>query len=46
MKHHLKYFVGVLLAISVNTAQAQKSKDGWVDLFNGKDLSGWKQLNG
>ena len=25
---------------------AQKSKDGWVDLFNGKDLTGWKQLNG
>ncbi len=20
--------------------------DGWVDLFNGKDLSGWKQVNG
>lgn len=20
--------------------------DGWVDLFNGKDLTGWKQLNG
>jgi hypothetical protein len=46
MKHHLKYFAGVLLAISVNVAQAQKSKDGWVDLFNGKDLTGWKQLNG
>jgi len=27
-------------------ASAQKSKDGWVDLFNGKDLTGWKQLNG
>lgn len=26
--------------------QAQKSKDGWQDLFNGKDLTGWKQLNG
>ena len=26
--------------------QAQKSKGGWVDLFNGKDLTGWKQLNG
>jgi hypothetical protein len=26
--------------------QAQKSKEGWVDLFNGKDLTGWKQLNG
>lgn len=23
-----------------------KSADGWVNLFNGKDLQGWKQLNG
>lgn len=22
------------------------AKDGWVELFNGKDLTGWKQLNG
>ncbi|MGV8096445.1 MAG: DUF1080 domain-containing protein [Mangrovibacterium sp.] len=22
------------------------SEDGWVNLFNGKDLTGWKQLNG
>ena len=22
------------------------AQDGWVDLFNGTDLSGWKQLNG
>lgn len=22
------------------------TNDGWVDLFNGKDLTGWKQLNG
>ena len=22
------------------------SKDGWTDLFNGKDLIGWIQLNG
>jgi len=27
-------------------AQAQSPKDGWEYLFNGKDLSGWKQLNG
>jgi hypothetical protein len=26
-------------------SKAQKSKE-WVNLFNGKDLSGWKQLNG
>ncbi len=22
------------------------NEDGWINLFNGKDLSGWKQLNG
>lgn len=25
---------------------AQKKEPGWVSLFNGKDLKGWKQLNG
>lgn len=25
---------------------AQAQSDGWVSLFNGKDLTGWKQLNG
>lgn len=30
----------------VQFSWAQKSKDGWQNLFNGKDLSGWKQLNG
>ncbi|MCE9554095.1 MAG: DUF1080 domain-containing protein, partial [Planctomycetes bacterium] len=29
-------------ALAEDTAPA----DGWVSLFNGKDLSGWKQLNG
>ncbi|HEV7379562.1 MAG TPA: DUF1080 domain-containing protein [Dyadobacter sp.] len=32
--------------LSVSTTYAQKSKDGWQSLFNGKDLTGWKQLNG
>ena len=22
------------------------ANDGWVDLFNGRDLSGWRQVNG
>jgi hypothetical protein len=35
-----------LLFISLCAASAQKSKDGWQNLFNGKDLTGWKQLNG
>lgn len=25
---------------------SQGSSDGWVDLFNGEDLSGWEQVNG
>jgi hypothetical protein len=42
-----KIYAAVLLTIlAVSTTYAQKSKDGWQSLFNGKDLSGWKQLNG
>lgn len=45
--NRLKTCLTVLfLAFVMFTAHAQKSKDGWQDLFNGKDLSGWKQLNG
>jgi hypothetical protein len=36
----------LLTILTVSTTYAQKSKDGWQSLFNGKDLSGWKQLNG
>lgn len=35
-----------LVVIIVLSLQAQSSRDGWESLFNGKDLSGWKQLNG
>lgn len=34
-------FISILI-----TACGQKQADGWTDLFNGKDLTGWKQLNG
>ncbi len=34
----------ILIIISVNTC-AQKN-EGWKDLFNGKNLEGWKVLNG
>ncbi len=33
----------IVVFAAVFTALAQ---DGWTDLFNGKNLSGWKQLNG
>jgi len=46
MKRFKIYAAFLLLTLSVSITQAQKSKDGWQPLFNGKDLSGWKQLNG
>ncbi|MDR2497734.1 MAG: DUF1080 domain-containing protein [Tannerellaceae bacterium] len=41
MKKHLILFV----ILSLVFASCQ-TNDGWVELFNGKDLSGFKQLNG
>ncbi|NIJ53595.1 3-keto-disaccharide hydrolase [Dyadobacter arcticus] len=46
MKNHRLSLCCFLLFSVIGHAQAQKSNDGWQDLFNGKDLSGWKQLNG
>jgi len=37
-------FISALCLLNVSALMAQT--DGWVSLFNGKDLSGWKQLNG
>ena len=37
----------VLCAFLVTPVMAQTKKGGnWTPLFNGKDLTGWKQLNG
>lgn len=38
------YFVATLLALAAVTPLY--AQDGFVKLFNGKDLSGWKQING
>lgn len=35
-----------LLAVSILAAQQALADDGWVDLFNGKDLTGWTQKTG
>lgn len=35
-----------LLALLFSLSVASAKNDGWVSLFNGKDLSGWHQLNG
>lgn len=40
-----KYRILVILLFVVSTVYAAE-KEGWKSLFNGKDLSGWHQLNG
>lgn len=40
----LLILTGLMLGTSLTVAQAQRAK--WQNLFNGKDLKGWKQLNG
>jgi len=39
----IQIFLAFLLFVSTVSA---KKNDGWISLFNGKDLSGWHQLNG
>ncbi|WP_316814628.1 DUF1080 domain-containing protein [Pedobacter nyackensis] len=40
----LLILTGLMLGTSLTAVHAQKGK--WQNLFNGKDLTGWKQLNG
>lgn len=42
MNRILFFFLAVLVLNGCNSAP----DDGWTELFNGKDLTGWKQLNG
>ena len=42
MKKSIISFILFLLILS----EFANAQDGWVNLFNGKDLTGWKQLNG
>lgn len=42
MNRILFFFLAVMVLNGCNNAP----DDGWTDLFNGKDLTGWKQLNG
>ena len=41
-------FIIIFLLITLTSikANSQTSENGWVSLFNGKDLTGWKQLSG
>lgn len=36
----------ILILLLIISAVSAKKKDGWTPLFNGKDLTGWHQLNG
>src|SRR5689334_14256901 len=40
----LRYLI--FLFIICSSSYAQKNEKGWRSLFNGKDLKGWKQING
>jgi len=41
-----RIFIFSLLSILTVSGTVWAQNDGWVNLFNGKDLTGWKQLNG
>ena len=45
-KLHLLLIVAIISACSPPKAEEQTSNDGWVTLFDGETLDGWKQLNG
>ena len=36
----------LMLCLFLTAGLQANNDDGWVSLFNGKDLSGWKKLNG
>ena len=42
----MKILLSSFLLLSVFFAEAQKKEDNWTSLFNGKDLTGFTQLNG
>ena len=44
----LKLFVAALALASLTACNSSSSKkeEGYTDLFNGKNLDGWHQLNG
>ena len=42
----MRHFKFILCAFSLFAASELFAADGWVDLFNGRNLSGWKQISG
>jgi hypothetical protein len=46
---NVKNYIAALIFLpflSCGDTSTDSAKAGWTDLFNGKDLSGWHQLNG
>ncbi len=43
MNSKLSFFLVIFLLLSVNLFGKEK---GWIELFNGRNLDGWQQLNG
>ncbi|HSF56184.1 MAG TPA: DUF1080 domain-containing protein, partial [Algoriphagus sp.] len=47
MKYMLRKSIFFLSSLAIlNNAQAQNTESGWKNLFNGKDLTGWKAIAG
>ena len=44
--HHLLFLLLIAAYPSVSLLSQDKTQAQWINLFNGKDLKGWKQLNG
>jgi len=42
----MRHFKFILCAFSLFAASELFAADGWIDLFNGRNLSGWKQISG
>ena len=43
---HIVLIIGICLSEHLASAEINPPKEKWINLFNGKDLSGWKQVNG
>lgn len=42
MKRNILFFTAVLILIGCSSLQKGKSSNGWISLFDGKSLDGWK----
>ncbi|MFI5160929.1 MAG: DUF1080 domain-containing protein [Sphingobacteriales bacterium] len=46
MRKYQYLFLTILLSVSFLSSDAQKKAGDWANLFDGKTLKGWKQVNG